>query len=309
MLGRAPWLATVPLSSHGRCDRPPGHRSGTRRTQVLRPHPRRACNARDCGVPKRQSQPMRPDAPIELIPPLRSPAVRQTGEPAFERARRHLPPWPAGCARTLERVAGAGSPRTAAHACFVSVGRRSISARGDRVGRRMEGTQIRCFEPRRTDRRTPPCTSNTRTRYPRTSGVRGSFLTAIWRSASASKRAVAHGTPFPFSFPPYRIPLFQRLGPAIGPVSKTGSGLPVRRGFESLSLRLTRSSCPSCLHSPAHKPGSLGRRADYDRSTQFLLRFFEQRLKETEIWPNSVSTEERDAAVIGPATRNRLEGG
>ena len=110
MLGRAPWLATVPLSSHGRCDRPPGHRSGTRRTQVLRPHPRRTCNARDCGVPKRQSQPMRPDAPIELIPPLRSPAVRQTGEPAFERARRHLPPWPAGCARTLERVAGAGSP-------------------------------------------------------------------------------------------------------------------------------------------------------------------------------------------------------
>ena len=184
--------------------------------------------------------------------PTRSPRARDRPPTNGDETRVSGGPGRAG-ARTLERVAGAGSPRTAAHACFVSVGRRSISARGDRVGRRMEGTQIRCFEPRRTDRRTPPCTSNTRTRYPRTSGVRGSFLTAIWRSASASKRAVAHGTPFPFSFPPYRIPLFQRLGPAIGPVSKTGQGLSVLRGFESLPLRLTRSSGPVCVRSPAQR--------------------------------------------------------
>ena len=50
-------------------------------------------------------------------------------------------------------------------------------------------------------------------------------------------RVSADGTPFPFSFPPTRIPLFHGRFRTSAPVSKTGMGGFVHRGFESLPLR------------------------------------------------------------------------
>jgi len=49
-------------------------------------------------------------------------------------------------------------------------------------------------------------------------------------------------SPFPFSFPPNAIHLFHRHFETRVPVSKTGKGLSVLRGFESPPSPLTRSA-------------------------------------------------------------------